>query len=282
MVKIVNVAKQFIKKHRLLLAFFRGIKSFLHRLNFLMSALKKMLFKVLDKNSDLLLINIGGGNFVRRKWKVLDNPMPSGSYYDYNNIFIDYSFDLTSGKSLPFLDNSVSLFYSSHTFEHVPQEYCQDIFDDIFRSLKKGGAIRFTMPDFDLVYNAFGKRDAEIFEMYPHNNLEDRFLRFFSTYFINNISLKEFQSNYNNMSREEFADFYTKKIPRSSQSVHPENHINWWNYDKLEKMLVKSGFSEVYRSHEQGSRFEEMRGGKGCSGFDTTHPEISLFVEAIK
>lgn len=280
--KILNRLKGFIKKHHLLLSFVRSIKRFLVWIEFEFDVGKKIFFKALDKNSDLLMVNIGGGNFIRRGWKVLDNPMPIGSYYDYNNIFIDYCFDLTSGKMLPFSNDEVSLFYSSHTFEHIPQEYCQDIFDDIFRSLKKGGAVRFTMPDFDLVYDSFKNKNIKIFEMYPHDHLEESFLRFFATYFIGNISAEELRDNFERMSKEEFADFYTQKIPRFDQSLHPENHINWWNYDKLKKMLGKSGFSEVYRSCEQGSRFEEMRGGKDYSGFDATHPEISLFVEAIK
>ena len=47
-------------------------------------------------------------------------------------------------------------------------------------------------------------------------------------------------------------------------------------------MLRQSGFRQVYRSSEQGSLFDEMRGKGRNNGFDSTNPEISLVVEAVK
>jgi hypothetical protein len=71
-------------------------------------------------------------------------------------------------------------------------------------------------------------------------------------------------------------------------------HINWFNYAKLERMLRQAGFGTVYRSAPQQSRFAELRGMGGwlatgdvleitrMLGLDTTHPGISLYVEAVK
>jgi len=91
------------------------------------------------------------------------------------------------------------------------------------------------------------------------------------------------------MSKEKFADFYTQQIPQDSQRKNTGNHINWWNYDKIYKMLIKAGFKNVYRSTAQGSHFSEMLGMgfnsnyfAWMSGFDVTHPELSFFVEAVK
>jgi len=47
-------------------------------------------------------------------------------------------------------------------------------------------------------------------------------------------------------------------------------------------MLKYAGFKAINKSNPQKSRFIEMRGIGRNTGFDSTHPEISLFVEAIK
>ena len=83
------------------------------------------------------------------------------------------------------------------------------------------------------------------------------------------------------MKKHEFADYYTEKIPRDSQKKMVGNHINWWNYEKISKMLTGAGFRKVYRSTPGGSHFTEMKAG-GKNGFDYTRPEISLFVEAVR
>lgn len=249
--------------------------------------LKKQFFKFIDRKDDHNLnINIGGGRFVRRHWKVLDFPSP---HYNYPSAIIDYKHYLTSNKPFPFSDNSVNLFYSSHTFEHIPSEFCQYIFNEIYRCLKVGGAVRIVTPDFDLAYEAFGKGDIDFFKKYSGQNIEEKFLDFFATYMKDKVSPQDLQKNYKLMSKERFADFYTQQIPRDSQRKAPSNHINWWNYDKMSKMLIKAGFGNVYRSIAQGSRFSEMRSVgsnfaifASISGFDVTHPELSLFVEAVK
>ena len=88
---------------------------------------------------------------------------------------------------------------------------------------------------------------------------------------------EELRKNLTSMGKGDFADCYTRQIPRDSQKIFTGYHINWWNYEKLRRMLKQAGFREIYRSPEQGSRFTEMRGvGRHC-GFDSTHPEVSFF-----
>lgn len=83
------------------------------------------------------------------------------------------------------------------------------------------------------------------------------------------------------MSKTELADYYASRVPRATQRAHPGQHINWWTYDKLAALLGDAGFEHVYRSQPQQSRFEQMRGTGRRTGFDSTFPEISLFVEAV-
>ena len=237
----------------------------------------KLIFKKIDNNK--LMVNIGGGNFFRKHWRVLDYPFDR---YAYPSYYIDYVFDLASNKPLPFEDNSVQFFYSSHTIEHIPQERCQHIFNEIYRCLKYNGAVRLTMPDFDKGYEAFANNNENFFKKSTKgDNIEERFLHFFATFLMKKIPTKEFRKNFEEMEKYEFADYYTSKIPREWQEGAGE-HINWWVFQKVEKFLINAGFESVYRSAAQKSRFVEMTGIGYKTGFDSTHPEISLFIEAIK
>lgn len=233
--------------------------------------------KVFSKN--YRMINIGGGDYFRKYWSVLDFP---SQHYSYDPKKIQYIFDLTSGKPLLFKDNDIKFFFSAHTFEHIPQEHCQHIFNEFYRCLEKEGAVRITLPDFDKAYDAYGQKNINFFVKYPGNNIHEKFLNFFATYFMNIISNEEFERNYLEMKKGDFADYYTLKIPREYQKDHGGDHINWWNSEKAKNMLYKAGFRKIILSEQQKSKFHEMRGKGRKIGFDSTHPEVSFFIEALK
>lgn len=134
----------------------------------------KRIYKPNDEKD--LMINIGGGKFYKKYWWVLDY---RSDYYPHNSVYIDYNFDLTTNKPFPVKNDSTKFFYSSHTLEHIPQEHCQHIFNEFFRCLQKGGAIRITLPDFDEVYKAFQNNDIKFFRIFPGKNTKERFLDFF-------------------------------------------------------------------------------------------------------
>ena len=125
--------QDFIKKHIFLYKCF--LKLYLTCIDCIL-ILKKGLFKLMERKDDCLNINIGGGRFLRKHWKVLDFP---SEHYNYPRNIIDYEFDLTSSNPFPFFDNTVSLFYLSHVLEHIPQEFCQHILNEIYRCLGRGG-----------------------------------------------------------------------------------------------------------------------------------------------
>ena len=272
----LNKFEFFLKKKRI--SSYRLIKKFIREIYLAVKIqfIKQIFRKIDDKK---LMINVGGGNFFRKHWRVLDYPFDR---YAYPSYYIDYNFDLVSNIPLPFEDNSVQFFYSSHTIEHIPQERCQHIFNEFFRCLKKKGGLRLTTPDFDKGYEAYVNNDVDFFiKSTDGDNIKERFLHFFATFLMKKISIEEFNKNFEEMERYQFADYYTSKIPREWQEGAGE-HINWWNFQKAEKMLIKAGFKTIYRSTAQRSRFAEMRGFGYKTGFDSTHPEISVFVEAIK
>ena len=173
--------------------------------------------------------------------------------------------------------------------EHIPQRYCQHLFTELYRCLKTGGVVRFTNPDFDLGYQAYKRKEIEFFNKYKGNDLDEKFLYFFASHHVVEKSESELEAikkslrtNFSSMSKEEFADHYTLQIPEESQERHTESHISWWNYEKMEYFLKTAGFKKIYLSKAQESKFPEMIGTGRNSGFDSTHPEFSMFVEAIK
>ena len=248
--------------------------------------LRKQLWKKLDRvfDSENIRVNIGGGQFFVRHWQTLDYV---SDHYNYFLNCIDYNFNLTAGNPLPFKDNSVEFFYASHTFEHIPQQFCQTIFNELYHCLKPGGAIRLTQPDFDKGYDAYKNNRREFFKKYPGETIEQQFLDFFATYMKTKVTPEELREKFNQLNPEELANYFTEQIPLESQSENPGFHINWWNQNKATQMLNTARFRTVYASNALDSQFEAMQvSGRRkygvITGFDCTHPEISMFIEAVK
>jgi len=244
----------------------------------------KVILKKIDRKTDeeKLMINIGGGEFFLRHWRILDF---NTDYYRRGYGIIDYFHDLKSPGPFPFRDNQVYLFYSSHTLEHIPQKFCQHILDEIYRCLKPQGAVRLTMPGFDGLKKAYINKDQRFFQPYDNMPPEISLLHWVATYFAESeerLSPDEVKEKLKTMSIDEFVEDLTNKIPEDYQNNN-YGHCNWWSYEKLEKMLRKAGFTKMYHSSAQGSKFKEMRvGDKFRSSFDTTCPHLSAFIEAIK
>ena len=56
-------------------------------------------------------------------------------------------------------------------------------------------------------------------------------------------------------------------------------HINYWNFEKLKKMCIEAGFSNIYHSGFGQSLSPPLTNTKL---FDNTHPKMSLYFEARK
>jgi len=90
---------------------------------------------------------------------------------------------------------------------------------------------------------------------------------------------KELKEIFSNMKYEDALDFITSHCPVEIQKECPGNHINWWNFNKLKKMLEKAGFTKIYLSG-YGQSFSPVL--RNTFFFDNTAPELSLYVEAFK
>ena len=57
--------------------------------------------------------------------------------------------------TLPLKENSASVVYSSHFFEHIPRSCIQDFLKECFRVLKPNGVLRFVLPDLENMVRAY-------------------------------------------------------------------------------------------------------------------------------
>lgn len=251
----------------------------------------KVVFSQTDRRADAnkVMVNIGGGVFIKRHWKNLDY---SSTHYPYRLSVLDHNFDLTSGERFPFADDSVTLLYSSHTLEHIPQRFCPRLFAELHRCLKLGGVVRLTMPDYDKLYEGYraGRTDFWTHGASP----DDCLMRGLATSLVGRLDSRKLRQKFETLSKHEFADYVTGLVSIETQKADMSNHCNWWSFDKLRKMLGGAGFSEVYRSAPGESHFPEMRDRgsflgierlcrmQGIRGFDVQYPDKSVFVEAIK
>lgn len=240
-----------------------------------------------------LMVNIGGGLFFRPGWRVMDYVSP---FYPFARRFIDYQVDLCSGAPFPLADGTVAFFYSAHTLEHIPQEHCPRILAEIHRCLKPGGAVRLNMPDYDRMRQAVadGERDYFAGQIAKGMSLEEAVVEQIATECVGRIDGETIRRDYHALDAEAFAERYAGAASRAVQKERGGYHINWFTEAKLGALLREAGFREVYRSGPQQSRFAELRGRGGVLavgdvlevsrmiGLDTTHPDKSLYMEAVK
>jgi len=239
-------------------------------------------------------INIGAGNFSHSKWTNLD--VSSDHYKSVQKDFVEYN--LIEMKPMPFFDNSVALAYCSHTVEHVKDNHVQYMLEETYRVLKIGGVIRITCPNADLFYTAAKLNNWDAFTFRTkhwwirhgidlHNvNSMDYLVRAFAPRSnpnkqplkISNPSfLQETERRFSEDDQEEFLDWLVDHVEFDVRYV--AGHINWWNFNKLKKMLQGVGFSIVYPSTFGASIAAPMR---NVQKFDNTVPEESIYVEAVK
>jgi predicted SAM-dependent methyltransferase len=240
-------------------------------------------------------LNIGAGDFVHPKWTNVD---VSSDHYKgiQKQQFIEY--DLTKNIPLPIDSNKVSLAYCSHTIEHVKNDNIDNLFSEIYRTMKKGGVFRITCPNADLFYSAalidnfsaftfrtnhwFVKNRVNLFDV----GRADYLVRAFASQLNpSKVPLKlydrdlldEIELQFKSKDKESFFNWLTDQV--SFDIKHVGSHINWWNYTKIEQALQKAGFELIINSSFGSSIAAPLR---NVQKFDKTVPEESVYVDAIK
>lgn len=231
-----------------------------------------------DSVSQKRFYNIGAGAFLHPAWTNVDT---YSDHYKANKIDIDW--DITKRKRMPVSSGSANIVYSSHTIEHIDDESASHMFKESFRILKKGGIIRITCPDQELALKAYIRNDHLFFYFNPKNKIFPMELLFLERFFpirkgarFTNSDMKFLRIQF---LRKDISKGYKKIYERFDKSSAPEKHRNWWTYDKLHNHLKKAGFQIVYRSAYGQSASPVLR---DTYYFDSTHPKISLYMEAIK
>lgn len=243
--------------------------------------------------------NVGSGSFYHPYWTNLD--YLSDWYKTVQENFIQHN--LMSKEPLPIESNSAEIIYSSHTIEHIKEDAVFYFFNEAFRCLKPNGVFRVTTgPDAVTDYRAMLRGDKHWYywdENYvkpgsfekiyykPANSvpIEERWLHHVASALCPNdktTSHKKYDSEeirriINELGFEKSLDFFTEQC--KFDPSHPGNHVSWWTHKKIIGMLEKSGFATVYRSGYGQSVSPILR---NINLFDCTHPQISIYVEAIK
>ena len=208
-------------------------------------------------------------------------------------------------ENLPIDSDSAEAVYSSHTVEHITDAAAQKMFNESFRILKKGGALRVTTPNINLEYRAYNENDRNYFYWIDNYSEKKEIERInivkpmnqasieqiFLYHFAGNVSTlhgagaktrisdEELKKLFAERSLEDALNYCTSRCDLKIQSKYPGNHINWWNPEKMTKMFKEAGFENINISGYGQSFSPAMR---NITLFDTTHPKISLYMEAIK
>ncbi|MCK4359263.1 MAG: methyltransferase domain-containing protein [Candidatus Cloacimonetes bacterium] len=243
--------------------------------------------------------NIGTGSFRHSAWTNVDDK--SNEHKNSNGI----EWDLMSLAPIPLEDNCAEIVYSSHKVEHITDPAAQNIFNESYRILKKGGIFRVTTPNIDLYFRAYKENDRYFFYWIDYCSIPKNYKRVklnkpLNEASIQQIFLEEFATSastlyedgaperitddeldrvFQEMEYEDALNYCISKCSVTVQKRYPEHHINWWNKNKMFRMLGIAGFENINLSG-YGQSFSPVL--RNTWKFDNTNPKISLYVEAIK
>tara|TARA_B100001540_G_C15786391_1_gene633418 strand:+ start:933 stop:1781 length:849 start_codon:yes stop_codon:yes gene_type:complete len=237
-------------------------------------------------------LNVGAGKFNHKFWTNVD--YGSEQYAKIQNEFVELN--LMKKPKFPFDDNSIELIYTSHTIEHITDESVINFIKESQRILKKGGVLRITCPDSNLLLNSvkfkvkgfWNWRMEWFLNKFEINSndieLEDFLIRELSTarcrFFENSndpLHPLEVREKMEVLEDNDFLQWIVEK--NSFDDKFANYHINYWNFEKLKKMCIEAGFSNIYHSGFGQSLSPPLTNTKL---FDNTHPKMSLYFEARK
>lgn len=243
--------------------------------------------------------NIGSGSFFHPRWINLDYVSEWYRNEQKNVIHCD----LMSDDPLPIPDASADVIYTSHTIEHVKDDAVDRLFRESYRALKPGGFLRVTTgPDADTDFSAMQRADEDwfywdkaydrpgTFETMFHAPatsvpLEERWLRHVATMLapndlspsIHKFDAVEIRRIIAEKGKIGALDYFTGLTEWRGDT--PGNHVSWWSHDKIAAFMRNAGFADPYRSGYGQSACAPLR---NTLYFDNTHPQMSVYVEAVR
>lgn len=257
-----------------------------------------------DSLANKRFYNIGAGKFSHPYWTNVDY---DSDWYSANReqTLKGIHYDLFSLDRLPIDDASAEVVYTSHTVEHIPNRAAANMFSEAHRVLKPGGIFRATTPNIELEYRAYKDNDRHYYYWIDTYSVERKWKKakfnkplnqatidqIFLSHFAGSVSTlhsdgaanriddAELSALFEKLGFEGALDYCASRCPEEIQKKYPGNHMNWWSFDKMSRMLKEAGFSKIYLSGYGQSACPVLR---NTAYFDSTHPKISLYVEAMK
>jgi predicted SAM-dependent methyltransferase len=233
-------------------------------------------------------LNIGAGGFFHPCWHNLDKPSDWYGQSLADNVHLSH--DLMSHETFPLKSETLKVAYTSHVIEHLRDNDVQHMFCEVFRCLQSDGFFRITCPDMDLEYEAYRRGDLAFWywpSPYGAMSIEQRFLEHFASSLTSHHP-SELQEKYEDghirevfsqLPKEDAFNFFTERVMLDVQKKYPGDHMNWFNSEKITRMLRKAGFENTWDSRYGQSECPLLRETKL---FDNTHPEFSLYIECQK
>jgi predicted SAM-dependent methyltransferase len=223
---------------------------------------------------------------LNKQWDLSsDNPKIRG--FDPKK---DIEHDLLSMKPLPLANSSADLVYTRFTIPSLTDEAALFMFCEVFRVLKNNGVFRISTPDIDLDYRAYFNNDRSFFYWfsdYTKVSIEQAFLFHVASQVSaihhdgahERIMDEQFRNLLKTRNMEDALNFCASKCSVEKHKRYRQNHINWWNAAKLEKMLSRAGFKTIYVSTRGQSGSPVMR-NETC--FDNEDNKFVMYMEAVK
>tara|TARA_R110000744_G_scaffold142854_1_gene254635 strand:+ start:10862 stop:11605 length:744 start_codon:yes stop_codon:yes gene_type:complete len=241
-------------------------------------------------------INIGSCGFRKDGWINLDK---SSSHYSAWQSPIDLEHDLMTFSSICLRDECLDIAYTSHTIEHLSDEYVSHLFKETHRILKNGGVFRITCPDIDKCYKAYKDGDKEYISSWkkayvPFRKLGigEQFLFLFASYLspfhkseVGKYTEEQIREIFDTKNKIDALTFFTtecQKYANNLQKIYPGDHISWWDYDKLKDTLEKVGFKNIVSQEFCRSESPELQGFDLHNEDNVEKLNHTLFLECTK
>ena len=242
------------------------------------SKINKIVLNKIIRNRDnhKINLNIGSGDYVIENFQNLD--FYNEKYYKNKDNFqkTRIHYDMRN-DNIPYDNNTVDNIYCSHVIEHIEEKYADKFFRECKRVLKENSILRIVVPDakflfemanFENTYYAWHKyyNKKESIDMLVEKIHTSR-------HELKNYGLKKKVDEYTYDDLMHELTFDSK-----FDEQNPHNHINYWDFEKIEKYKKKYNFSKIIKSKVNGCASKEMQG----DDFDIVHQNMSLYVDLIK